>query len=161
MSCLVIPNVSGSSQDRPRVSQGLPGRYNGHQNLLKICKNLGLDLKDSFVMLPSVPKSTQGSPRRQSEATNYAKWQVYVPKIPGSACNNAKNLQTWSNEQWSGAGGRGRKLKQNIDWLNKIHKGFHRISKDFIRFYRILGIFWSFFNVFGHFWLKYNIKLMK
>ena len=31
-----------------------------------------------------------------------------VPRMPRSACNNAKNLQSQSNEQWLGAGGRGR-----------------------------------------------------
>ena len=76
----VLPNVPGSSQDRPRVTQdgkveapSMPNDIRGHQNLPKICENPSLDLKDSFVMLPSVPKSAQGPPRRQSEATNHAK----------------------------------------------------------------------------------------
>ena len=39
----------------------------------KIGKDPGLELKVSFVVFPSVPKSTQGPQARQSEATNHAK----------------------------------------------------------------------------------------
>ena len=55
-----------------------------------------------------VPGSSQGPPGRQSEATNHTKGQVCVPRMPRSPCNNAKNLQSQSIEQWSRAGGRGR-----------------------------------------------------
>ena len=58
MSFHVLPDVPGSSQDRPRVPQdgkveapSMPNDTWGHQNPLKICENPGLDLKDSFVML--------------------------------------------------------------------------------------------------------------
>ena len=57
-------------------------------NQLKINKDPNLDLKVSFLVLPQCPRIDPG--------------------IPRSACNNAKNLKSQNNEQWSAAGGRGR-----------------------------------------------------
>ena len=51
----------------------MPNDIHGHQNPQKIGKDLGLELKVSFVVFPSVPKSAQGPQARQSEATNHAK----------------------------------------------------------------------------------------
>ena len=58
VSCLVLPNVPGSSQDRPRVpqdgkveAQSMPNDTHAHHNPPKIYKH---------VMLPRVLKSAQG-----------------------------------------------------------------------------------------------------
>jgi hypothetical protein len=71
--------VPGSSQERPGVPQdakveapSMPNDTHGHQNPQKIGQDPGLDLKVSFVVFPSVPKSAQGPQVRQSEATNHA-----------------------------------------------------------------------------------------
>ena len=45
----------------------------GSLNPTKINRNQSLDLKVSFILLPTVPGSPQGPPRRQSEATKHAK----------------------------------------------------------------------------------------
>ena len=51
----------------------MPNDTHGHQNPQKIGQDPGLDLKVSFVVFPSVPKSAQGPQVRQSEATNHAR----------------------------------------------------------------------------------------
>ena len=122
----VTSNVSGSSQHHPRMvpgsSQGPPGRQSRSTKHAKWHPWAPKSTKKSvkiqawnpgtqsvlFAVFSIAPKSAQGPPGRQSEATNHAKWQVRVPRMPRAACNNAKNLQSQSNEQWSGAGGRGR-----------------------------------------------------
>ena len=76
---LALPNVPGSSQDRPRVPRdakveapSMPNDTHGHQNPQKIGKNPSLDFKVS-VVFPSAPKSAQGPPGRQSDAANHSK----------------------------------------------------------------------------------------
>ena len=62
------------SQDRPKVeAPSMPNDTHGHKNPQKIGKDAGLDLKVSFVVLPSAPRSSQGVPGRQSQATKHAK----------------------------------------------------------------------------------------
>ena len=46
---------------------------NGVPRSSKINENPSMDLKVSFVVLPSVPRSSQGPPGRESQATEYAK----------------------------------------------------------------------------------------
>ena len=88
----VLPCARQCPRIVPGSSQGPLGRYHGQQNPLRICKNLGLDLKDSFVMLPSAPKSAQGPPRRQSEAINHAFLQAATSN--GSKHNRDEGCQS-------------------------------------------------------------------
>ena len=71
-----------SSKDRQKE---WPGNKHGkkHIFLWKVAKQLS----------KWAPEIGPGSPGRQSEATTHSKWQVCVPRMPRSACNNAKKLQ--------------------------------------------------------------------
>ena len=93
MSCLVIPNVQESSQ-------GPAGWYHGHQNPLKICKNLSLAGPQRFLCYaPQCPKISPGSPKTPKwthQSCQMTRLRPKNTKIRLQHCQEYAILKQWA-----------------------------------------------------------------